>query len=197
MVTVACGMAGGVICAKCGDLILRTPTEIPVCEKCKEKTDLAWFQCDKGWFGVEIKYHKRVYEFISRTEFERNPMYCHKNSITLLESMNWAEGIGIPYEISTVMPDVVAEQLQRVAVMNERLAQVRRETEALRNGLSAVLVKKEPSHRIELIREAVDKLTKQYQARAKPIETECYYLLRNIAKYIVEQADGQRDPEAR
>lgn len=156
---------------------------------------LVWFECDKGWLGVEPEYRKRAYDFISRAEFNRDPMHYHKTSITLLEVMNWAEHVGVPYEISTVTPDVVAQQRLRAKMENEKIAIERQAAECFKNGFNTVPEKKEPSHRIGLIRDIIDELDKKFSMRPKPIEHDCYYLLRNIAKYIVEQADDQRDPE--
>jgi len=47
------------------------------------------------------------------------------------------------------------------------------------------------SHRINLMRECLQKLDEQYQCCKKPVEPEFYYLVRNMAKYLIEQAESE------
>ncbi|MGE5398100.1 MAG: hypothetical protein ACM3MK_11295 [Chitinophagales bacterium] len=45
------------------------------------------------------------------------------------------------------------------------------------------------SHRVDLMREYLAKLDRQYKGCAKPVDPEFYYLVRNMAKYLIEQAE--------
>jgi len=49
------------------------------------------------------------------------------------------------------------------------------------------------SHRIPIIKECLEEL-KQYEGREKPIDHNIYRLIRNMAKYIIEQEEGLPGP---
>ena len=66
-----------------------------------------WFKCDKGWFGVGLEYQKHVMRLFYTLLDDNSLSIPYVNcTVPLYRLMEWADGKGIPYEITTVKPVV-------------------------------------------------------------------------------------------
>lgn len=138
---------------------------------------LSWFECDKAWIGVEQKDYKKA-ELVFEDLMSRRNSYSSSVSdylfiatpLSLWQVMMQLEKLGVDYWIQgRENPNGKGAQATKDIVLRERLATF--STRPL----------------IDAIQEHLDALTKKYEGCEKPMDSECYWLLRDIAKHILQQ----------